>query len=184
MDLRIRFGINGVSCILTVKKLSIWCVTRVLAAASVTGVLQVLLSGWQEEKVNFLPYTEFPLQRWEQWICCTGYRKAFWLYKNVPICSDLRHCNSTVGETSCYFIICWAWSFPVINQNRPTEIKAVIYWCPSAKKCLKINGQNPSNRLVVSVFVWAFLYMSSVITVVTLLRNVLMWDDSHVFSSI
>lgn len=40
-DLRIRFGRNGVSCILTVKKLSIWCVTQVLAAASMTGALQV-----------------------------------------------------------------------------------------------------------------------------------------------
>lgn len=41
MDLRIRFAINGIFCILTVKKLSIWCVTQVLAAASVTGALQV-----------------------------------------------------------------------------------------------------------------------------------------------
>lgn len=53
-------------------------------------------------------------------------QRGLWLYRNVPICSDLRHCNSTVGETGCYFIICWAWSLPGINENRPTEIKALI----------------------------------------------------------
>lgn len=47
-----------------------------------------------------------------------------------------------------------------------------------------MKGQNPSSWLDVSMVFLAFLYMSIVITVVTLLANVLMWDGSHVFSNI
>lgn len=47
-----------------------------------------------------------------------------------------------------------------------------------------MKGQNPSSWLDVSMVFLALLYMSIVITVVTLLTNVLMWDGSHVFSSI
>lgn len=46
-----------------------------------------------------------------------------------------------------------------------------------------MKGQNPSNWLDIPKFV-SYVCMSVVITVVTLLRNVLMWDDSPVFSSI
>lgn len=45
-----------------------------------------------------------------------------------------------------------------------------------------MKGQNPSDWLDISMFWYA--YMSVEITVVTVLSNVFMWDDSPVFSSV